>query len=78
MAKEPVDDQNLALIGLLHLLGVVVLAVGALVTSGDDRSVFVALAFLTIMSGAALEYVGHRGQVWRVMQRRAAKRRKHA
>jgi hypothetical protein len=78
MMKEPVDDKNLALVGLLHLLGGVVLALGALVTNGDDRSVFGALAFFTIMSGAALEYVGHRGQVWRAMRRRAANRRNHA
>jgi hypothetical protein len=78
MVTEPVDDKNLALVGLLHLLGGVVLALGALVTSGDDRSVFGALAFFTIMSGAVLEYIGHRGQVRRAMRRRAANRRNHA
>jgi hypothetical protein len=78
MVKEPVDDKNLALIGLLHLMAGVVLALGALVTNGDDRSMFGALAFFSLVFGAAFEYMGHRGQVWRAMRRRAVSRRNRA
>jgi hypothetical protein len=78
MVKEPVDDKNFALIGLLHLLGGALFALVALVTNGDDRSVFGSLAFFSLVFGGAFEYVGHRGQVWRAMRRRAASRRNRA
>jgi hypothetical protein len=78
VVKEPVDDKTLAFVGLLHVLFGVALGLGALLMNGDDRSLLGALAFLMIISGAALEYVGHRGWVWRAMRRRAANRRNHA
>jgi hypothetical protein len=78
MVKEPVDDKNLVLMGRLHLLGSAVFALGALVMNGDDRSLFEALAFFSLMFGGAYEYLGRRGQVWRAIRRRASSRRNRA
>lgn len=78
MVKQPVDDGTFAFAGLLHVLFGVALGLWALLTNGDDRSLLGALAFFMIISGAALEYVGHRGRVWSAMRLRAANRRNHA
>jgi hypothetical protein len=78
MVKEPVDDKTAACVGLLQVLLGAAFGLGALLTSGEGRSVFGALAFFMIMSGAVFEYIGHRGRVWRAMRQRAANRRKRA
>ena len=78
MAKEPVDDKDMALVGLLHVLFGAALGIGALFVDGGDRSLLGALAFVMIAFGTAYEYIGHRGQVWRAVRRRAASRRDHS
>jgi hypothetical protein len=54
------------------------LGLAALFANGGDRSLLRALAFVVIAFGAAYEYIGHRGQVWRAIRCRAARRRNHA
>jgi hypothetical protein len=68
MVKDPVDDKTAACVGALQVLLGAAFGLGALLTSGDGRSVFGALASFMIMSGAFWEYMGHRGRVWRAMR----------